>query len=74
MRISSSVVTTQILMGLSSMEMMRFTPICPTTWLRSRSRIMPMWASPSKMSSRSSAEFSPMPAVITTASVRVMAA
>ncbi len=31
MRISSSVVTTQILMGLSSMEMMRFTPIWPTT-------------------------------------------
>ncbi len=29
MRISSSVVTTHILMGLSSMEMMRFTPMAP---------------------------------------------
>ena len=74
MRISSSVVTTQILMGESSIEMMRFTPIWPVTWLRSRSKIMPMWARPAKMRSRSSQEFSPMPAVTTTASVRVMTA
>ena len=31
MRISSSVVTTQILMGESSIEMMRFTPMAPST-------------------------------------------